>query len=89
MSHKHQLAVQTDARGRLLLPKEVRAHLGLKPKSTITVETRPDGAVILRDARAQRRRVLASARGSLADRSGSVDELIAERRAEAKNERAR
>lgn len=89
MSHKHQLAVQTDARGRLLLPKEVRAHLGLEPKSIINVETRSDGTVVLRDPRAQRRRVLESARGSLGNRGGSVDDLIAERRAEARKERAR
>lgn len=89
MRHKHQVAVQTDARGRLLLPKEVRAHLGLEPKATINVETRPDGAVVLRDPRAQRRRLLEVTRGSLAGRGGSVDDLIAERRAAAKKERAK
>lgn len=89
MRHNHQIAVLADARGRLLLPKEVRAHLGLEPKSTINVETRADGSVVLRDPQAQRRRVLERARGSFAGRGGSVDELIAERRAEAKNERPR
>jgi bifunctional DNA-binding transcriptional regulator/antitoxin component of YhaV-PrlF toxin-antitoxin module len=88
MRHTH-FAVQTDARGRLLLPKELRAHLGLEPKATISVEARADGAVVLRDPRAQRRRVLENARGSLRDQGGSVDELIAERRAAAKREAKR
>jgi bifunctional DNA-binding transcriptional regulator/antitoxin component of YhaV-PrlF toxin-antitoxin module len=88
MRHKHQISVQADGRGRILLPSEVRAHLGLEPKSVINVETRADGTVVLRDPAAQRRRVLQSARGSLADSGGSVDQLIAERRAEAKRDRS-
>lgn len=89
MRHKHQVLVQTDARGRVLLPKDVREHLGLKPKALVTVETRGDGSVVLRDPRAQRKRVLEDARGSFAKQGGSVDDLIAERRAEAKKERGR
>jgi bifunctional DNA-binding transcriptional regulator/antitoxin component of YhaV-PrlF toxin-antitoxin module len=85
MPHTH-ISVQTDARGRLLLPKELRAHLGVEPKGTVSVEARSDGAVVLRDPRAHRRRVLDSARGSLRDQGGSVEELIAERRTEAKRE---
>lgn len=85
MSHTH-FSVQTDARGRLLLPKDLRAHLGVEPKGIVSVEARADGAVILRDPLAQRRHALESARGSLRDRGGSVDELIAERRTEAKRE---
>ena len=85
MPHTH-ISVQTDARGRLLLPKELRAHLGVEPKGTVSVEARADGAVILRDPRAKRHQVLESARGSLRDHGGSVDELIAESRAEAERE---
>lgn len=88
MRHTH-FVVQTDARGRLLLPKELRAHLGLEPKSRISVEARADGAVVLRDPKAQRHRVIESLRGSLRDQGGSVDELIAERRAEARREAKR
>lgn len=85
MGHTH-IFVQTDARGRLLLPKELRAHLGVEPKGMVNVEARADGAVVLRDPRAQRSRVLESARGSLREQGGSVDELIAERRTDAKRE---
>lgn len=80
------VTVQSDARGRLLLPVELRELLGLDPKGVVAVEARDDGSVLLRDPAAERRRRLKNARGSLRDAAGSVDDLIAARRAEAARE---
>jgi len=79
-------SLQADARGRILLPKELRRELGLEGRGTITVEPREDGSVVLRDPRAERRRQLREARGSFAGRGSSVDDLIAARRTEARGE---
>lgn len=78
--------VQVDGRGRILLPKAMRERLGVEPKAMIDVELRDDDSLVLRDVREERRRQLRAAKGSFAGRGGSVDELIAERRAEAARE---
>jgi hypothetical protein len=61
--------------------------LGLDQKGVVTVEARDDGSVLLRDPAAERRRRLKNARGSLRGAGGSVEDLIATRRAEAARER--
>ncbi len=86
MRKSHTTVVQIDARGRILLPKELRLHLGVEPEGALAVEVRDDGSVVMRDARADRARRLSKARGSFRGKGGSVDELIAARRAEAKCE---
>lgn len=78
--------VETDGRGRLLLPQEARKLLGIQAHTTVSVELTEDGSVVLRDPRAHRAQRLRAAQGSLAGRGGSVDELIAERRADAARE---
>ena len=80
--------------GRVLIPAELREQLGFKPKSPIHVEIK-NGSLIL-TSRAQR---LANMRQFFAEHlpksppnpSGldSVDEFIAERRAEATREDAK
>ncbi|MBI4898629.1 MAG: AbrB/MazE/SpoVT family DNA-binding domain-containing protein [Actinobacteria bacterium] len=86
MRNESSYTVQTDARGRLLLPKELRQHLGIEPKGSVIVSACDDGSVVLRDPRAERHDALQRARGSFRDRGGSADELIAQRRAEAARE---
>lgn len=81
-----RMVVQTDGRGRILLPAALRERLGIVPKAAVEVEAREDGSVVLRDVREERRRRLREAQGSFEGRGGSVDELIAERRAEAARE---
>jgi len=88
MRYVHPVSVQTDGRGRILLPPDLREHIGLKPKSVINVVPAEDGTLILCDVRADRRRQLKRARGSLRGQGGSVDDLIAQRRAEAATEGA-
>lgn len=78
-----RVEVEADGRGRLLLPREARDALGITAHAVVDVELTDDGAVVLRDPVAARRRRLRAARGSFAGRGGSVDDLIADRRAEA------
>lgn len=78
--------VRADNRGRILLPKPIRENLGITAGALIDVETSDDGSVVLRDPREERRRRLREAQGSFKGRGGSVDDLIAERRAEAARE---
>lgn len=86
MGDSQRLGVQADGRGRILLPKRMRERLGITPKGTISVELADDGSVVLRNPRAARQRLLREAQGSFAGRGGSVDDLIAQRRAEAARE---
>lgn len=78
--------VQADGRGRILLPKPLRERLGIAPGAAVDVEAAADGSVVLRDVRQARLHVIQAARGSMRGRGSSVDELIAERRAEAARE---
>jgi len=73
-------------RGRVVLPAAVRAELGLREGSRLLLTTEGDGSLRLRPYRS----VADNGRGLLAGLgSGSmVDELIAERRAEAAAETA-
>lgn len=86
MRAQTRVAIQTDNRGRLLLPKELRKVIGLEPKSVVNAEVYEDGAVVLRNPRADRARRLAAAQGSYAGKGSSVKELLAERRADAARE---
>ena len=78
--------------GRVLIPAELREKLGFKPKSPIFVEVK-DGSLVLTSAQermAQRRKYFADLMVQLnvsPERSLS-EELIAERREEAKREAA-
>jgi AbrB family looped-hinge helix DNA binding protein len=78
--------IQVDGRGRILLPKPLRERLGITPKAMLDVEVGDDGSVVLRDVRDERRRLLHAAQGSFKGRGGSVDDLIAQRRAAAARE---
>lgn len=83
VSHKEQITI--GARGRLVLPASVRSALGLRPGTRMLLSTEDDGSLRLRPYRA----VADQSRGlfaDLAEGSSLVDELLAERRAEAKRE---
>jgi len=86
MSHRERVTVGD--RGRIVLPSVVRAELGLTPGTQMLVSTEPDGSLRLRPYRA----VADQALGLLADLAprdvSLVDELLAERRAEAAREDA-
>ena len=87
-------AIAMSENGRVLIPAEMREKLGFKPKSILHVEIK-DGSLIL-TSRAQK---LANMRAFFAEHlpktapttpgMDSVDEFIAERRAEAQREDAK
>lgn len=83
MSHREQVTI--GERGRLVLPASVRSELGLKPGTRMLLSTEDDGSLRLRPYRA----VADESRGLYADigkGTSLVDELLAERRAEAEQE---
>jgi len=87
MSHRERQVVVGD-RGRLVLPSAVRSELGLKPGTRMLLSTEPDGSLRLRPFRTvsdQNRGLLA---GVAPAEVSMVDELLAERRAEAAREAA-
>jgi AbrB family looped-hinge helix DNA binding protein len=85
MAHKAREVVVGD-RGRLVLPSDIRAELGLEPGTRMLLSTDDDGSLLLRPYRAVAEKTL----GMLADLAPAdvsmVDELISERRQEAARE---
>ena len=83
VSHNEQVTI--GERGRLVLPASVRSALGLKPGTRMLLSTEDDGSLRLRPYRT----VADESRGLYADLANGtslVDELLAERRAEAQHE---
>jgi len=71
--------VETDGRGRLLLPPKVREALGVKPHTRVEVELRSDGAVVLRDPDKLRASIIGEAHGKYRGQGAGTEELFAER----------
>jgi AbrB family looped-hinge helix DNA binding protein len=85
MAHAER-QITVGERGRVVLPSAVRAELNLKPGTRMLLSTEKDGSLRLRPYRV----VAEQSRGLLRDLPGGsmVDELLAERRAEAAREDA-
>lgn len=87
MAHSEREIVIGD-RGRVVLPAAVRSALGLEPGMRMLLTTEPDGSLRLRSYRA----VAEQSRGMLAElapaETAMVEELLAQRRAEAAREDA-
>lgn len=83
MAHTER-RITVGERGRLVLPSAVRRELDLKPGTHMLLSTENDGSLRLRPYRA----VAEQSRGLLRRLPGGsmVDELLAERRAEAVRE---
>ena len=83
MAHREN-HVTVGERGRLVLPSSVRRELNLKPGTQMLLSTEQDGSLRLRPYRV----VAEQNRGVLRDLAGGsmVEELLAERRAEAARE---
>jgi AbrB family looped-hinge helix DNA binding protein len=78
-------SVTVGARGRVVLPAALRERLGLKEGDKLVLTVQPDGSVKL----LSRREAVRRARGlfaHVAPGESLVDELIAERREEARRE---
>jgi AbrB family looped-hinge helix DNA binding protein len=83
MNQAEQVTIGTA--GRLVLPSAVRSALGIKPGTRMLLSIEEDGSLRLRPYRA----VADQNRGrfaDLADDGSLVDELVADRRAEAECE---
>jgi AbrB family looped-hinge helix DNA binding protein len=88
MAHKATAGhkARVDSTGRVLIPAEVRKRLGMKPGATVTITEGPLGRIVLEPALALLREAQEYFQ-SLAPASVLwSDELIAERRKEARRE---
>ena len=77
--------VQVGARGRLVLPSEVRKKLTLEEGDSVVLSLEADGSLRLRSLREQVKRGMGLFR-DLAPGVSLADELLQERREEAKRE---
>jgi len=85
VAHFEAFRVQVGDRGRLVLPAAVRKQLNLRQGDELLITVQPDGSLRLMSPR----QVVRETRGLYRTRGGRrslADELIAERRAEAKGE---
>lgn len=72
--------------GRLVIPAEVRQAAGLEPNTDVIVEAVGKGEVRIHSAATVLQRIQAKYRARIPEDANLVDELIAERRAEAARE---
>jgi AbrB family looped-hinge helix DNA binding protein len=75
-------------RGRVVIPADLRHALGLEAGSVLVAHLEPDGRLVLEDRRSLVRRLRGSW-GPMPEGRSAVDELLAERRAEAALEEAK
>lgn len=77
--------VRVDAQGRLLVPKELRDAIDMRPNENVTLLVE-DGELVVLTVTAATRRIREIAAPYATPGRSLVDELIAERRAEAERE---
>lgn len=85
MTHFESYHVTLGDRGRLVLPASLRRSLGLQPGDRLILTVDPEGSIRVVSAREQSRRLLGVYRNVAPGRS-LAEELIAERREEARRE---
>jgi len=85
MAHERTYSVELGARGRLVLPAAVRRDLELSTGSRLVLTVEPDGSLRLTSASARASRLRGLLAGVNPERR-LTEELIAERRAEARDE---
>ncbi|MQA85238.1 MAG: AbrB family transcriptional regulator [Streptosporangiales bacterium] len=88
MSHSDRYSAELGDRGRLVLPAAVRRRLKLAKGDRLLISFERDGSLRVESARAQAERLRGLLRDIEPDRRLS-EELIAERRAEARDENHR
>jgi AbrB family looped-hinge helix DNA binding protein len=87
MTHIERYTVALGERGRLVLPAQLRRRLDLHPGDRLILTVEPEGGFRVVTVREQARRLLGLYR-DLAPGRSLADELIAERREEARREDA-
>ena len=85
MPHNEAFSVQLGDRGRLVLPAEIRKQLNLREGDQLLIAVQPDGTLRVTSPRQAVHETRGLYRARARHRS-LADELIAERRAEAKRE---
>ena len=75
-----------DGAGRVLIPAEIRTRLGMKPGATVTITEGPSGRIVLEPAMALLREAQDYFRSIAPASVLWSDELVAERRKEARRE---
>jgi AbrB family looped-hinge helix DNA binding protein len=81
-----QYKTKVDGRGRVLIPAEIRKRLGMKPGATVAIAERPPGCIVLEPALALLREAQEYFRSIAPANVLWSDELITERRKEARSE---
>ena len=77
---------KVDGTGRVLIPVEIRKSLGMKPGATVTITEGPSGRIVLEPATALLREAQDYFRSIAPADVLWSDELVAERRKEARRE---
>jgi AbrB family looped-hinge helix DNA binding protein len=85
MNHRDSFIVTLGERGRLVIPAELRHQLGLEPGDRLILRLDPAGGIRVMTQREVAHR-FAGILKDLAPGRSLVDELIAERREEARHE---
>ena len=88
MAHKAtaRYKARVDGTGRVLIPAEIRKRLGMKPGATVTITEGPSGRIVLEPAMALLREAQEYFRSIAPAGVLWSDELIAERRKDARRE---
>ncbi len=81
----HRTRARLDRQGRVLIPAEIRKELDLRPGEILTLLVE-DGELKIRSVSAGVRKAQQIAAKYIKNRTGLVDEFIAERRREAARE---
>lgn len=77
------------AGGKIVIPAELRREFGIKDGDSLVIERDEQGSMVLKTYQQVVREVQAEVRAMTTHRDGSiVDELLAERRADARQENA-
>jgi AbrB family looped-hinge helix DNA binding protein len=82
---KPRQKTRIDPQGRIVIPAEVRQQLGMKPGDALSLRV-IDGELRITTYAEAIRRVQEFMRSKVGNRTGLVDEFIAERRREAERE---
>ena len=88
MAHKATVRykARVDGAGRVLIPAEIRKRAGLKPGAAVTITEGPSGRIVLEPALALLREAQEYFRSIAPSDALWSDELITERRKEARRE---
>jgi AbrB family looped-hinge helix DNA binding protein len=88
MAHKARAGykARVDGTGRVLIPAEIRKRAGMKPGATVTITEGPSGRIVLEPALALLREAQEYFQSIAPASVLWSDELIAERRKEARRE---